>query len=225
LEEALKWLKPLQKLASSRIEVQTLAYEVYIRQGLFLAALKALIAAKEIDAEDAKLHSQIINFRRRREFSRMLGWAMWLIAVSGAEVPDNVKSVIDATFPDVLPSSTSSKDFNAEFLSRHSQSPAHILGAARGLFEIKRSSEPVSGDTVSSIVTVLDKLTGEGVPPRIPVFLGAVALLKEAGASADQISDFEQKIKARVPLAEVFAPAEERKKQREEILAAKEETA
>jgi len=80
MDEALKLWQPLAKLAAERIEVQTLGYEIYVRkgelsaapciakltlQGLWLAALKCLLAAKDIDAEDSRLHAQILNFRRR----------------------------------------------------------------------------------------------------------------------------------------------------------------
>lgn len=67
LDDALKLWKPLQKLASQRIEVQTSGYEIFSRKGLYLAALKCLLAAQEIDAEDPTLHAQVIDFRRRSE--------------------------------------------------------------------------------------------------------------------------------------------------------------
>jgi len=50
--------------------------------------------------------------------------------------------------------------------------------------------------------------------------LDAVSLLKEAGASTEQVVAFERKAKARVPLSAVFEPVEERKKRRDEVMQA-----
>ena len=197
LEEALKLLKPLQKLAAGRIETQTLAYEIYIRQGLYLAALKALLAAKEIDSEDARLHSQIINFSRK------------------SDLPTDVKAVVDVTLKDLI--DVPVEEFNSTYLSRHSTSPRHILGAARGLYEIQQPSVDIA-----SILSVLEKLTEQDVPPEISTFTDALALLKQAGASDEQMAVFQAKIKTRIPLAEMFAPIEERRKRRDEVMASEE---
>ena len=123
----------------------------------------------------------------------------------------------------LIPSSTSSEDFNSSFLSRHPTSPSHILGAARGLLEIKRQSTPLHSDTVSAVSPIIDKLVAQDVSPRVEIFVKAIALLKEAGASAEEVAAFEKKIKERVPLAEMFAPEGERKKRREEVMAVPEE--
>jgi hypothetical protein len=138
-------------------------------------------------------------------------------------MPESVKSVIDSEFSSLIPTSTSSEDFNSSFLARHSASPSHILGSARGILEITRQSEPLQTETVGEIAAVLDKLVAQDVPPRVEAFVEGVALLKEAGAGAEEIEKFEKKVKERVPLAEMFAPEEERKKRREEIMAVPEE--
>lgn len=110
------------------------------------------------------------------------------------------------------------EEFNEVYLSQHQSSPSHILGAARGLYEIQQPSTDAS-----AILNILDRLTGEGVPPRIPIFIESIELLKKAGATEDQLSEFQNKIKSRVPLAEVFASSEEKKKRREEVMKAQEE--
>lgn len=127
---------------------------------------------------------------------------------------------MDATLPDLIASSTSSETFNEEFLTRHSSSPEHILAAARGVLEIKRSTDPLPTDTAGAVSAVLEKLAVEDVPPQVDALLDAVSLLKEAGASTEQVVAFERKAKARVPLSAVFEPVEERKKRRDEVMQA-----
>ena len=127
---------------------------------------------------------------------------------------------MDATLPDLIATGTSSETFNDQFLARHSSSPEHILAYARGVLEIKRSTDPLPADTVSSVSSALEKLLAEGVPPHVEVLIQAVSLLREAGADAEQVGAFEKKAKGRVSLATVFEPVEERKKRREEVMQA-----
>ncbi len=125
--------------------------------------------------------------------------------------------MVEATLPSLIDQPVEA--FNSAFLSKHSQSPEHILGAARGLYEVQKPSSDVP-----SIVSAVEKLTEDGVPPRISVFLEAITLLKEVGATPEQIQAYEAKILERVPLAEVFSPEEKKKQRRESIMASKEET-
>ena len=225
IDDALKLWKPLKKNAAKRVEVQTLGAELYIRKGLFLVALKCLLAAKDLDAEDAGLHSAILAFQRRCKSSLRSRYhdAVLTSDAAATEVPANVKSVVDDLFPTLLTSSP--EEFNKAFLARHSSSPAHILGAAAGLLEIKHAEGKKNAEAVPDVLSMLSNLAAEGVPPSTETFLGAIALVKSAGASAEQVAELEKKAKARLPLAEIFAGEEERKKQRAAIFAEKEEQA
>ncbi|GJJ69727.1 N-alpha-acetyltransferase 15/16, NatA auxiliary subunit [Entomortierella parvispora] len=62
LGEALKFLRPLQELAPERIETHLMGFEIYIRKNKFLLALKSLLKAIKIDAENATLHEQLVRF-------------------------------------------------------------------------------------------------------------------------------------------------------------------
>ena len=70
---------------------------------------------------------------------------------------------------------------------------------------------------------MLDKLVANDVPPRVDTFVDAIALLQEAGASAEEVGAFEKKVKGRVPLAEMFSPEGERKAKRKSIMTVPEE--
>lgn len=165
-----------------------------------------MLAAQSVDRENAGLHSQILSLRRR--------------LASTKDIPESVQAVLEATLPDLIASSASSDSFNDEFLSRHTSSPEHVLAGARGVLEIKRSTDPLPSDTAEAVSFVLDKLVADGVPPHVDALLDAVSLLKEAGASTEQITAFEQEAKGRVPLATVFEPVEEKKKRRDEVMQA-----
>ena len=51
-----------------RFKRQNAGFEVYIRRGKMLLALKCLIAAKAIDPEQGVLHEQLVRFRQACEF-------------------------------------------------------------------------------------------------------------------------------------------------------------
>lgn len=119
-----------------------------------------------------------------------------------------MRSVIDTAWEDLLPSG-SVEDYNSSFRARHAQSPQHILGAARGLLEVKRSSDPSPADSAQSVRSVLDALVQPGLPTDVKVLVQAVSLLKEAGATGEEVDAFKAKCRARLPLAWVFASARE----------------
>ena len=100
----------------------------------------------------------------------------------------------------MLPDGTDLKSYNHQYISRHSQSPTHIFGAAKGLSELQRSSETRTTSTIS----VLNRLCDDGVPPSVPLMLQAIQLLKDLKASSEEIDAFRNRCKGRVPLATVF---------------------
>ena len=141
------------------------------------------------------------------------------IAVSNEkELPTSITAVIEAAFTPLLPTSTTLDIFNLSYLSRHPTSSPHILGAAKGLFEVKRSSDSFSSDTPESIANFLSKLTEENVQPRLSDMLDGKYLLKQAGASAQVLTEFSAKCQKRLPVSTIFAPEAERKRKREEVM-------
>ncbi|ORY35432.1 NMDA receptor-regulated protein 1-domain-containing protein [Naematelia encephala] len=200
LEDALKLFAPLEHLASERVETWTIAYEIDIRRGRYLGALKCLSEAYAVDAEDPKLHGQILNFRRK--------------LASATDLPEPVKAAIEAVFPSILPTETSPEEFNASFLSRHSTSPRHILGAAQGLLEIKRAIDPVPSDTLAEVIAILNQITTDNVPPAVPIMLEAVDFLRSAGAAPEQVDTFRKRCTDRAPLAWVLATEDEQKRRK-----------
>ncbi|KAF9438279.1 N-alpha-acetyltransferase 16, NatA auxiliary subunit [Entomortierella beljakovae] len=80
LAEALTFLKPLQELASERIETHLSGFNIYIRQKKLLLALKSLLKAIKIDPTNAVLHEQLVRFR---------------ITVKKGPLNPSIKAVID----------------------------------------------------------------------------------------------------------------------------------
>ncbi|KAF9157580.1 hypothetical protein DFQ27_000908 [Actinomortierella ambigua] len=62
LGEALKFLRPLQELAPNRIETHLWGFEIYIRKKKLLLALRALLKAHALDANNETLKKQLLRF-------------------------------------------------------------------------------------------------------------------------------------------------------------------
>ncbi|RIA85284.1 NMDA receptor-regulated protein 1-domain-containing protein [Glomus cerebriforme] len=135
LREALKFLQPLQILASQRIETHLLGFEYYIRKKKYLLALRALKRAYNIDKENPVLHVNIIQFK---------------LEVSRLEKEDNEKRepqrdsteyqtifrVVNTELPTILPDNTSLKEYTEEFLARNKGSISHLLASSNALLQI-----------------------------------------------------------------------------------------
>lgn len=65
LDEAiLKFLKPLQTLASNNIAVHLAAFEIHIRRGKVLLMLQAIKRAQRLDADHPDVHRATVRFLR-----------------------------------------------------------------------------------------------------------------------------------------------------------------
>ncbi|ORX38583.1 NMDA receptor-regulated protein 1-domain-containing protein [Kockovaella imperatae] len=203
LDEALKLWKPLELLASSRIETWTTGYQIYIRKKLYLAAFKCLLQAHDIDPRDPNLHWEIIHFKQ---------------TVSAVpDLAEPVKMTTDQLLPSLIPSDADLAAYNANLLSQHSSSPAHILGAAKGLSELD-TTRPIPSSSLQAIESTLSRLAAHDVPPSVAIMSSALKLMKELGAPISSIDSLRDTYKSRVPLASVFESDEELKRRRREAL-------
>ncbi|KAF9128228.1 N-alpha-acetyltransferase 16, NatA auxiliary subunit [Mortierella sp. 14UC] len=131
LGEALKFLQPLQQLASDRIETHLMAFEIYVRKNKLLLALKALLKSIKIDANHATLHEQLVRF------------ALAVQKASTAKtLKPSVKAVIDQHWSELF--GTHGQDlsaFNAAFVAKNKDSGSvpHVISAAMSLYLIDPS--------------------------------------------------------------------------------------
>ena len=62
LEEAVKFLVPLQTLSPGNVATHTLAYEIHSRRRRFLIMLQALKRLHAIDPDDGDFHRILVDF-------------------------------------------------------------------------------------------------------------------------------------------------------------------
>ena len=69
LDEAIKFLIPLQTLATERIETHLMAFEIYYRKGKALLMLQSIKRAFKCNPTDSRLHLCIVRFLHKGKYS------------------------------------------------------------------------------------------------------------------------------------------------------------
>lgn len=117
LEHAMKFLSPMLELSPQNLDSQLLGFEVYLRRGKFLPAVKCLLAAREIDPQCHKCHEQELRLQHA-------------LASLSEPLPPKVKEVVDATFTSKQPS-TPLAERNEQYLAAHKESAGAVLAVVR----------------------------------------------------------------------------------------------
>ena len=105
LAEAIKFLTPLQLLASSCIDTHFLAFEIYYRKGKPLLMLQSIKRALKVNPSDPRLHGCLIRFQKFVEENSSTG---------------PVKQVVDQETQSIFTSTKSARERNDQFIQSHS---------------------------------------------------------------------------------------------------------
>lgn len=138
LEEAIKFLKPLQLIASDNIETHLLGFEVYYRKGKLLLMLQCLKRGQQIDPDNPHLHMCRVKFLKLVQDK------------SDGELSGPVGQVIkDAlgnlyTTPDL-------QEVNSQFVASHKNSIPHTLAGARMMYYLDPSTSEQAINMATSL--------------------------------------------------------------------------
>ncbi|WWD18986.1 hypothetical protein CI109_103443 [Kwoniella shandongensis] len=197
VDDALKIWKPLERLASKRVEVWTTGYEIFIRKKLYLAALRCLNEASSLSPSHPEVHRQIIHFHSQ-------------ISSPSASLPENVTSVISSTLETILPKSSSPAVVNKSFLESNAQSPSHIFAAGQ-------SALVINPEDIKGAVEIFTKLAEENVPSNVELMEKTLESLTAKGAEESVVSQLREKFVKRVELAWVLRDKQEQDKRKVEL--------
>lgn len=142
LEQAIRFLKPLQLLASERIETHICAYEIYSRKEKLLLMLQSLKRGCQVDRENPQLHVFLLRFHRLVKKQKAAG-----------TLPESVMRVLDQEMEKLYSSEDTCK-LNDEFLNRNKDSVLHRAAAARMMYEIK--SDPSTQAKALQLATAVN---------------------------------------------------------------------
>lgn len=164
LEQAWKLVSPLLPELAGRIDVLICAYDLSVRRSQsmplalqlitmhiltrtiilaekFLQAVKMLLTAQAVDAQDPELHVRIVDFKLHSTnptFSYFDSYMLnldlileYLVSPSPSQVPESVQSVIALALPKLIPEGMGLDAFNSQFLQRQGTSPKVVLAVAQ----------------------------------------------------------------------------------------------
>ncbi|KAI0047730.1 N-terminal acetyltransferase A, auxiliary subunit [Auriscalpium vulgare] len=121
LERAWKFLAPLPGLAQDSIDVWIAVYDVAIRRGKYLQAVRALSNAKALDPENAELYVRYVHLRKA--YSSL-----------ASPLPGSVGAVVAKALSSLLPEEQQSQLDTNQYLQRHSTDGRAAFAAARGQY-------------------------------------------------------------------------------------------
>ncbi|KAL4230867.1 N-alpha-acetyltransferase 15 [Mactra antiquata] len=151
LDQAIKFLKPLQLLAPERIKTHICAYEIYSRKDKLLLMLQSLKRGCQVDRDNPQLHIYYLRFHilvKQRK--------------SAGTLPESVIKVLDIEM-EKLYGNKDSTTLNDEFLSRNQNSVLHRASAARMMYEL--NPDPNSQAKALQLATAVNSDLS-GVSPK-----------------------------------------------------------
>jgi peptide alpha-N-acetyltransferase len=138
LERAWKLLSPLLRLYTDNINVWISVYDVAVRRGKYLQAVRALNHGKVLDADHPELHVRTLHFRKLFE--------------SLPTAPSSpVGAVVSSALGSLITREMALEVYNAQYLQRHSYNASAVLGAARGLQILGSPRDEVEGVAFSTL--------------------------------------------------------------------------
>ncbi|PON27599.1 acetyltransferase [Trichoderma gamsii] len=117
LGEAMKFLGPMLQAGPKNIDAQIAGFEVYIRRKKYVLALQCLNRSLSIDAENPRVHEQVVAFRK-------------LLNNAPSDLPPKVLEALKAEFTAVDATADLTK-YNQDFQEKHQASPLHVLSAVK----------------------------------------------------------------------------------------------
>ncbi|XP_043497119.1 N-alpha-acetyltransferase 15, NatA auxiliary subunit [Polistes fuscatus] len=182
LEQAIKFLQPLQDLAANRIETHLMAFEIYIRKGRTLLMLRSIKRAHRLDANNPDLHTCLVRF---------------LLNTNRLSLEGAVGEVVKRQTADIFSDSTAVQ-LNTEYLKKNSTSLPHLLQGARMLYLL----DPSAQTRALSLVTNVDEL--ENVTLKNCTKVLESMQNGDFGYCDSTIAEFITKCRERFPYATAF---------------------
>nr|XP_023023297.1 N-alpha-acetyltransferase 16, NatA auxiliary subunit-like [Leptinotarsa decemlineata] len=190
LEQAIRFLQPLQTLAKDRIETHLMAFELYYRKKRVLLMLQSLKRAHQVDPKHPKVHSCLIRF---------------------SQFINEIRSSWDPRVEEVVLKESklffNGKDahkLNKEFLENNSDSLRAVLEGAKMMYHLDNKSQ-------SQAIELVTSLDNKYQDVNIQVCTEILNSLRKGnfGSCDAQLEEFVKKCNSRFPYTAAFKPPSE----------------
>ncbi|KAJ8922616.1 hypothetical protein NQ315_007648, partial [Exocentrus adspersus] len=190
LEQAIKFLQPLQTLAKDRIETHLMAFGVYYRKKKVLLMLQSLKRAHKVDPKNPKLHSCLIRFHQ-------------IIEEQKGNWDPSVKEVVTQETK-IYFEGKNAYDLNREFLENNSNSLRAVLEGTKMMYHLDNKSQ----SRAVSLVTSLDNKY-QDVDIEICTEILDSLRRGDLGSCDAQLEEFVKECNLRFPYTAAFKPPSE----------------
>ncbi|KAG9017506.1 hypothetical protein FRB90_001015 [Tulasnella sp. 427] len=180
LEDAVKLLRPLEDLRPTDMRVWSMSFDLSLRRGKYLQALRALRAMQSLQANDPDLHYRAIHLR-----------------LVGSSLAEPSRSVLSKGLNELAPADVPLGEMNTQFLQRNPGSGAALYSYCRALWAINGQ------DVVSDVEESIMQMVRPELVSSIKVALQALEFLRDTIHSS-RAEDFRQGLANRFPISTVF---------------------
>ncbi|CAH1394311.1 unnamed protein product [Nezara viridula] len=189
LEQAIKFLCPLQTLASNNVNTHLMAYEIYSRKGKPLLMLQSVKRAYKVDGNHPLVHEAVVRYSKK-----MLQWE------SEGNLPTSVSKVIAIQMEPILKGRTAFQ-INDEYLKKYYNSLPARLQAARVMYMLDNSKQREAIDLATNLESSLEGIS-------IQNCIDVINSLKDGsfGKCDNELNEYKLKCHEKYPLAVDFFP-------------------
>ncbi|KIO28822.1 hypothetical protein M407DRAFT_229424 [Tulasnella calospora MUT 4182] len=188
LEEATKLVRPLEELLPLDIRVWTTSFDLALRRGKYLQAIRALRAIQNVRADDPELHYRVVLLKT---------------SPASTSLSDRSRVVLAKALDGLTPPDVPLEELNTLFLQKNPGSAAAAFSYCRSLWVIKGQA------VISDVEESLLQLARPEIQLSIEVALGALEFLQNVANSA-RSEEFRQAMVKRFPLSTVFKTESEK---------------
>jgi len=193
LEEAIKFLIPLQNLARNRLETHLMAFEIYSRKGKPLLMLQSMKRAYSCDKEDARVHECMVRF-------------LSVVQKNKESYSDTVKMVLDKEIP-LLVDEKDLVNYNSSYLEKHPSSLRAKIAVGKSMITLDPSKE-------QEALALITDLSPESSDRNLKLCSDVYKWLKDATLESGKSARDDYKIRCQqiFPHASIFAPTEAKRR-------------
>lgn len=186
LDQAIKFLKPLQDLASKNIETHLMAFEIYYRKGKLLLMLQSIKRAHRLEPNNSELHTCIVRF-------------VELVSTKLSSLEEPVTAVIKQAIEPMTLGRTA-KQINEDFLKQNANSLPALLQGARMMHHLENSRQ----NEAIQLATKLQGVNGINLKNCSRVLQALQA--GDFGSCPQHIEEYKQSSHKIMKYAAVFRP-------------------
>ncbi|XP_049765257.1 N-alpha-acetyltransferase 15, NatA auxiliary subunit [Schistocerca serialis cubense] len=190
LQQAIRFLQPLQLLAADHIETHLMAFEIYSRKRKPLLMLQAMKRAYRLEPEHPKLHSCLIVGHGLLE-----RWQATLDPAVATVLRQEMLPIFRGRDPHQM---------NVQFLAAHSNSLQSLIEGAKMMYRL----DPSKQETALKLVTKLDKDIADVNLQNCTEVLRLLKTGELGTCPTTTLADYTARCHSLFPYARAFRPAE-----------------